>query len=123
MNFAEFFKKLLTTTCNYFFLSQDVKHQNTLYTSIYINIHYLEPSRKSSMKLFSKIVNGLKPFIAFPKSTIVVYNWILNTPLYYLLAEVHRTSTKGSTKSFSFVKLSDNSKIITMLDYRNRSTV
>ena len=75
------------------------------------------------MKLFSKIVNGLKPFIVFPKSTIVDYNWILNTPMYYLLAEVHRTSTKRYTKSFSFVKLSDNSKIITMLYYRNRSTV
>ena len=73
VNFAKFLKTLLTTSGGCFFLSQDAKHQNTLWQlhamgSLFdgkcsqwgnrflpITEAYLEPSRKSTMKLFCKI--------------------------------------------------------------------
>ena len=50
-------------------------------------------------------------------------NWVLNTPLYYPLAKVHRISTDQSEKSFFCVKLISNSKIATVLYYHNGSTI
>ena len=40
-----------------------------------------------------------KPLTILAKSPIVNSDWLLYTPLYYLLAKVHRMSTKRSTKS------------------------
>ena len=42
-----------------------------------------------------------KPLTIFAKSPIANSDWVLNIPLYYLLAKVHRMWAKGSTKSFS----------------------
>ena len=42
--------------------------------------------------------------------------WVLNTPLCYLLAKVHRMSTNGLQSLFS-ITLSDNSKIVNVLYY------
>ena len=56
-----------------------------------------------------------KPLTIFAKSPIVDSDWVLNTPLYYLLAKVHKMSKKRSMKSFFSLKLSDNTKIVTLL--------
>ena len=40
-----------------------------------------------------------KPLTILAKSPIANSDWLLYTPLYYLLAKVHRMSTKRSTKS------------------------
>ena len=76
---------------------------------------YLEPSRKSTMKF--------KPLIIFAKSPFVDSDCVLNTPLYYLLPKVQGMSTNRSTKSFFSVKLSDNSKIVIVQYYGNRSKI
>ena len=54
---------------------------------------------------------------------IVDSDRVLNTPLNYFYAEVHRMSTKRSAEPFFSAKLSDNSKIVTVLYYRNRSKI
>ena len=52
-----------------------------------------------------------------------MFNWALNTPLYCLFSKAHRMSTNLSTiLSLFSAKLSDNSKILIMLYYHNRST-
>ena len=53
------------------------------------------------------------------KNPIVDSDWVLDRILYYLLAKVHRMSTKRSTKSFFSLKLTDNWKIVA----RNRSII
>ena len=50
-------------------------------------------------------------------------DWVLNTPLYYLLAKVHIECQQTIYKVFSFVTLSDNSKILNVLHYPNRFTI
>ena len=65
--------------------------------------YLLKPSQKSTMKIFYKNSYRLKAVNYCRKKPIVDSGWVLNTPLYYLLAKVHRISTKQSTKSFFFL--------------------
>ena len=52
-------------------------------TGLPITEAYLEPSRKSTMKLFAKIVT----------TKLFSQKWVLNAPLFYLLPKVHGMST------------------------------
>ena len=65
----------------------------------------------------------LKALTIFAKGPIVDSDSVLNTSLYYLLAEVLVCQQNGLQSLFS-VKLSDNSKIVTAFYYLyNRSTI
>ena len=95
----------------------DVEYNQRGNRFLLITEAYLEPSRKSTMNLFCKIktIFARKPDRRFRLDS--------DMPLYYLLAKVHRMSRKRSTKSFFSLKLGDNSKIVTVLYYRNTSTI
>ena len=57
---------------------------------------YLESSQKPTIEFFCE--NGRYLFLQ--KAPSQMSDWVLNTPLYHLLAKVHRMSTNRCTKSF-----------------------
>ena len=63
------------------------KYSQWANTFLPITETYLEPSQKSTMKHICKKIEKKKPLTIFAKSSIVDFNWILNTPLNYLLAK------------------------------------
>ena len=62
-----------------------------------------------------------KPLTTFAKSPIVNSYWVLNTPITSLLK--HRECQRNDLQSLFSVKLSENSKIVTVLYQHDKSTI
>ena len=58
----------------------------------------------------------------FEKAPLWMSDWVLNMPKYYLFAK-YIESRKINQQSLFSVKLSDNSKALTVLYYHNRSII
>ena len=68
-----------------------------------------ESSQTSKLKLFMKIIKEWKPLTIFKKSFIIMFDWVLNAPVWFMLQcgmSVWRPSSGGSWSFFFFKKIS-----------------
>ena len=62
-----------------------------------------ESSQTSKLKLFMKIIKEWKPLTIFKKSFIIMFDWVLNAPVWFMLQcgmSVWRPSSGGSWSFF-----------------------